>query len=170
MITFWQRVDHGVRQLSPFATTVLLVVLNAIPLPIPDYRTIVPFVPLMAVYYWAIYRPDLMPVLAVFFIGLLQDVLSGAPLGFNAFLFLATHGIVRSQRRFILGHGFFVVWAIFVMIVAGVGGVSWLVATILYRSAVPSAPAVAQLALTLAAFPFVAWILLKVQRTFLLRP
>ena len=168
MITFWQRVDHFVRHLSPFATTVLLVVLNAIPLPIPDYRTVVPLVPLMAIYYWAMYRPDLMPVLAVFFVGLLEDVLTGAPLGFNAFLFLATHGIVRSQRRFILGHGFFVIWAVFVVIVAGVGGLSWLVATILYQGAVPPAPAVAQLGLTLAVFPCIAWLLLKVQRTFLM--
>jgi rod shape-determining protein MreD len=169
MITFWQRLDSIVRHLAPFATTVLLVVLNAIPLPIPDYRTIVPLVPLMAIFYWAMYRPDLMPVLAVFFIGLLEDVLTGAPLGQNAFVFLATHGIVRGQSRFILGHGFFVVWAVFVMIVAGAGGVSWLVATFLYRGVVPPAPAVAQLALTLAMFPCVAWLLLKVQRAFLVR-
>ena len=39
---------------------------------------------LMAVYYWSAYRPTLVPLWFVFFMGLLLDLLSGAPIGLNA--------------------------------------------------------------------------------------
>lgn len=163
----WHRLDRAVRHVAPFAVTVMLVVLNAIPLPIPDYRSIVPLVPLMAVYYWALYRPDLMPVGAVFVVGLLEDVLTGAPLGLNAFLFLLVHGLIRSRRRLIAGKGFAIVWVVFMLVVLGVGFVSWVVASLLYDASIRLEPAITQLMLTLVLYPCLAWLLIRVQRSFL---
>lgn len=163
----WHRLDRAARHVAPFAVTILLVMLNAIPLPIPDYRSIVPLVPLMAIYYWALYRPDLMPIGAVFLVGLLEDVLTGAPLGLNALLFLSVHGLIRSRRRMLVGKGFAVGWTIFMLVVVGVGIVSWLVASLLYDAPVRLEPAITQLMLTLVLYPCLAWVLIRVQRTFL---
>ena len=168
-LALFERVDRLGRRLAPFVTTVLLVVLNAIPLPLPDYRTVMPFLPLMAVFYWALYRPAFMPAAAVFVIGVLEDVFSGAPLGFNALLFLVVHGLVRSQRRLLAGRGFFHVWVAFAVVMCVTGAVNYLSATVVLGGAVRPEPALAQLLLTLALFPCLAWVLVRVQRTFLAR-
>lgn len=167
MTALWHRLDRAVRHVSPFVVTVMLVVLNAIPLPVPDYRSIVPLVPLMAIYYWALYRPELMPIGAVFLVGILEDVLTGAPLGLNAFLFLLVHSLIRSRRRLIAGKGFTVAWIVFMLVVLGAGVVSWLVAALLYDAPIRLEPAVTQLTLTLALYPCLAWFLIRVQRAFL---
>lgn len=164
---FWHRLDRAARRVSPFVVTVMLVILNAIPLPIPDYRSIVPLVPLMAIYYWALYRPDLMPIGAVFLVGVLEDVLTGSPLGLNAFLFLVVHSLIRSRRRMIAGKGFLVAWIVFLLVVLGVGLTSWLVASLLYDAPIRIEPALTQLALTLVLYPCLAWLLIRVQRAFL---
>ena len=164
---FWYRLDRAARHVAPFVITVMLVVLNAIPLPVPDYRSIVPLIPLMAIYYWALYRPDLMPIGAVFLVGILEDVLTGAPLGLNAFLFLLVHSLIRSRSRMIAGKGFAVVWIVFMLVLLGAGIVSWLVASLLYDAPIRMAPAVTQLMLTLVLYPCLAWLLIRVQRAFL---
>jgi len=164
---FWHRLNRAARHAAPFVITVLLVVLNAIPLPVPDYRSIVPLVPLMAIYYWALYRPDLMPSGAVFVVGILEDVLTGAPLGLNALLFLLVHSLIRSRRRMIAGKGFAVAWVVFLLVVLGAGVVSWLVASLLYDAPIRMEPAITQLMLTLVLYPCLAWLLIRVQRAFL---
>src|SRR3546814_20093008 len=45
---------------------------------------------LMAIYYWAVVRPNMFPVYAVFVVGLLTDLLSAGPIGLWAF---------RSEER-----------------------------------------------------------------------
>jgi rod shape-determining protein MreD len=85
----WQRLDLWARNSTPFGIAVLLVILNVVPTSIPDYATISPTLALIAVYHWAIYRPNLLPLTAVFALGLLQDILSGAPLGVYALVFLS---------------------------------------------------------------------------------
>lgn len=163
----WHRLDRAARHVAPFVITVMLVVLNAIPLPVPDYRSIVPLIPLMAIYYWALYRPDLMPIGAVFLVGILEDVLTGAPLGLNTLLFLLVHSLIRSRRRMIAGKGFAVVWIVFMLVVLGAGIVSWLVASLLYDAPIRLEPVATQLMLTLVLYPCLAWLLIRVQRAFL---
>lgn len=155
------------RQLTPFGLTLILVVLNVVPLHVPGYARIVPVLPLMAIYHWAIYRPRLMPSYAVFAIGLLQDVLTGVPLGVNALVFIGVNGIVLSQRRFFIGKSFAVVWLGFALVAAGAALASWILISIF--NLVPIAPDAAffQYLLTLGCFPFLAWVFLRWQQTFL---
>ena len=72
--------------------------------------------PLMAVYHWAIFRPRLLPAYAVFLAGLLQDILSGAPLGVNALVFLVAYGVVLSQKKFFTGKSFLILWLGFALV------------------------------------------------------
>ena len=63
---------------------------------IPGYAEIAPVLALMAVYHWAIYRPNLMPLWSIFVLGVLQDLLSGVPLGLYILVFLTVYGVVLS--------------------------------------------------------------------------
>ena len=69
--------------LLPVATTVLAMLLSIQPVHIPGYEAVTPAFTLMAAYHWTIYRPDLLPALALFVIGTLQDLLTGGPGGWS---------------------------------------------------------------------------------------
>ena len=115
----WQRMDLLARQLMPSMLTLVLVIINVVPLHIPGFSRVAPLLPLIAVYHWAAFRPRLLPAYAVFLIGLFQDILTGAPIGVNAFVFLAVYGAVLSQKRFFIGKSFFILWLGFSLIAAG---------------------------------------------------
>ena len=70
--TFWHQLDTMARQSTPFMLTLVLVIFIQLPLYIPEFAHIMPLLPLMAIYHWAIYRSELLPAYAVFLIGLLQ--------------------------------------------------------------------------------------------------
>lgn len=165
--TFGQRLDFYTRNSLPVLVTLLLVLVNVIPLHVPGLSRIVPILPLMAVYQWAVYRPNLMPPLAVFFIGLMFDVLSGAPLGVNALVFLPVYGVVIYQQRFFTGKSFLVVWMGFGIVAFGASVLSWAMVSILSASLVEPRAAIFQYLLNFGFFPLLAWIFLRWQNTLL---
>ncbi|MGH6954372.1 MAG: rod shape-determining protein MreD [Alphaproteobacteria bacterium] len=164
---FWRRIDRVIRWLAPFATSVLFLVLAAIPLPIPGYQSIAPALALTAVYYWSIFRPDLMPAPAVFVVGILEDAHTGAPLGTNSLVFLVVSASVFRQRRVVLGKPFAVMWWGFGLTAAGAVLASWFIASLLSDRMLPPGPALMHYLMTLAVFPAFAWVLLRMHRAFL---
>jgi rod shape-determining protein MreD len=132
-----------------------------------DFTTAVPLLPLISVYHWAIYRPQLLPTYAVFLIGVLQDILTGSPIGVNALVFLLVYGAVISQKTFFSGRSFFVLWIGFGLIAAGASVTNWLVISILNVAIVGIQTAFLQYILTLGFFPAAAWAFLRWQNAFL---
>lgn len=159
----WVQMDTWVRHLVPFGITMILLLLTALPLHLPGLAAIVPMLPLMGVYYWAIYRPDLLPAWVAFVLGLLYDVIAGTPLGVNALVLLAVQGIAASQRRFFLGKSFVVAWWAFGLLAAGVAGASWLLVSILIGTTLDPGPVIFQYLLTLGLFPLLTWALARIQ-------
>lgn len=162
-----QQIDLAARRLFPFALSVLLVVLSVVPLPVPGYGLVVPAFGLMAVYYWAIHRPDLLPAVAVFTLGLLEDILSGAPMGVNTLVFLLVYGVMRNQRRPFLGKPFPVMWFGFLLVAPSAEFVQWLASSVLVGRLIPPQAILVQTALTIALYPWLTWLLAAAQRSFL---
>lgn len=165
--TLWQRLDAVARNLTPFGLTLVLVILSVVPLHLPDFQRVAPGLALMAVYHWAIYRPNLLPASVVFLIGVLQDALTGLPLGVSALVFLTVYGVVLSQRRFFAGKSFVIVWLGFAMVAAGAAVQSWLLVSVFNTAFLNPEAAFYQYVVTVGAFPLLAWIFLRWQRTFL---
>ena len=165
--TFGQRLDIVTRNSLPVLLTLLLVLLNVIPLHIPGLSQVMPVFPLMAVYHWAIYRPHLMPPLAVFFIGACYDVLSGTPLGVNALVFLIVYGVVVFQQRFFAGKSFVVVWLGFGLMALGASVVSWTLVSILAVAVVEPKAVFFQFVMNFSCFPLLAWLFLYFQNAYL---
>ncbi len=165
--TFWGKVDTAARRLTPFGLTVILVLIGAVPLHVPGFTSVTPLLPMIGIYYWAIYRPDLMPVAAVFIIGLLYDALSGTPMGVNAAIFVIVHGIIDSQRRFFAGKSFTIIWLGFLLVSAGALLTTWLLVSAFYGTLVTSEALIFQYVITLGCFPLLSWALLRWQRAFL---
>jgi len=159
--------DLLARQLTPAMLTLVLVIINVLPMHIPGFSRVAPLLPLMAIYHWAIFRPHLLPAYVVFLIGILQDILTGAPIGVNAFIFLLAYGAVLSQKSFFLGKSFFILWLGFALVAAGTSVMSWIAISILNVSVVEPKTVVFQYLMTLGFFPAVAWAFMRWQRAFL---
>lgn len=163
----WHRLDLLARNLWPFALTVLLVIVTQVPLHIAAYSSIIPSLALIAVYYWTIHRPDLMPVWAVFLIGLFQDLLGAGPMGLGILTLLAVHVMVAAQRRSFASASFFVIWLNFVLVAAGAQLLLWLLASAYAGRLIESGAVIFQYLVTIAFYPCLGWIFAQGQRAFL---
>jgi rod shape-determining protein MreD len=163
----WTRLDGFARGISPFALTLAFLMAATVPLRVPDLSPILPSVGLIAVYYWLVHRPDLMPVWAVFLIGLIQDLLGGGPLGVGPFVLLVLFAAVTSLRRAFSGAGFLLLWLIFLPLAAGAFTLSWLFGSLIVDQMVAARPVFFQYLTTIAFYPCLTWIFIQAQRAFL---
>lgn len=165
----FQRLDKSARHLAPFLTSVILVMLSALPVYIPGYGQVAVDVGLMTVFYWAIYRPDLFPAIAAFVLGLWQDILVGSPIGLHALILLLANWAIVSQRTFFQGKSFAVIWWCFSLVALAASIVSWVIVCALNVTLVSPVAVLFQAALTVGVFPFMAWLLARAQHA-IVRP
>jgi rod shape-determining protein MreD len=156
-------------RLVPAVTTLIFAVISVVPLHIPGFAAVMPALALMAAYHWTIYRPDSLPLGAVFFIGLLLDLLNGTSyLGTTALMLLLARTVVLGQRRHLVNRVFPVLWLGFLVLTAGAIGFEWLLVSLLQGTLLGPRPFVFQAVLTVACFPAGSYLLAWVHRAFLL--
>lgn len=166
-ISTWQRVDRFGRNLAPGALSIFLLLLSAVPVRLPEFSVTAPILVLGAVFYWTIHRPDLLRPSALFVIGMLQDLVSGGPIGVSSLILVMLHWILLNQRRLFLAGTFGFMWFGFALTVFSALTLRWLVHSALDAAPMPVPPVVFQGLMTLALFPVLAWIFVRVHRTFL---
>lgn len=142
-----------VRAGTPFMLGLVGVIILALPLRLFEGFAPTPIIPLVVVFFWSIYAPAYMPSASVFFIGLLQDLLTGGPLGLWAVVYLVTQYIVLSQRPYFLGREQKVVWLGFTLAAAGASLILWLVMSLMSGVLLPIRGIVAQMAATVLIYP-----------------
>lgn len=162
---FWQRLDQVSRDLAPAALTVVLVLAMGIPLGLPAQHGVMPVPAIAAVYFWTLYRPALMAPLAVFLLGVLSDLLTGAPLGVHPLLLLLLHAVVLTQRRVLARQSFLLVWIVFATFASAALGLGWVLRALLSFRLLPAEPALYELALTIAIYPALSWLFVRVERS-----
>lgn len=153
-----QRLDRFARNLLPAFLSVVLVLLSAVPFYVPGYGQVAANWALMAVFYWSVYRPELMPNLLAFGLGLFLDILVGAPPGMNALILGLARAIVVTQSRVFRGISFTVLWCGFALIAIAAAMLKWMLASALNLTILIPDPALFQAALTIALFPFLVWV------------
>lgn len=166
---FWNKLDRIARHLAPFLMTTSLLVLNHVPLHIAGLSRITPVLAMIAVFHWGIFRPDLLPVYAVFIIGLLQDFLGGGALGVWTFIFLIVYKVAMLQRRFFVGKGFVLVWLGFGVLSAGAMFSAWFLNAVLFGVFSNIQAPFYQFFVTLGFYGPVGFIFLRCQQMFLAR-
>lgn len=154
--TFSQRLDLIARNILPAMLGVVFLLLSAIPFYIPGYGVVAANLVLMAVFYWAVHRPDLLPPITVFLIGLLQDILVGMPPGMNAFVLLLVRTLAVSQGRVFRGRSFLILWWGFGMVALASAFVVWALSAMYVLALIDPTPGLFQAAMTTALFPFLA--------------
>lgn len=158
------RVDNFAARLLPVATMLLATAISIQPAPIPGYAALAPAFSLMVVYHWTIYRPDLLPPLALFLIGVVQDLLSGAPVGTTALVLLLTRAVVLRHRRHFVNRPFPFVWAGFTMLTGGAMLLLWTLHCLLDGLLSDFRGTVFRAVLTISVFPAASFFLGRTQR------
>lgn len=162
--TLLQRADVALREATPALLTLVLIVFDVVPLRLPEFAVIVPSFALMSVYFWTLYRADLMPAPVVFGLGVFQDILSGGPLGVGAFVLLAAHGAVMNQRRVLMRRTFAIGWFGFFGVALGAFTLNWLIMTALSLTLFDPLAAGVQYVMTVALYPVIAGAMVALQR------
>ena len=159
-----QRADRFARSLTPLLLTLALALVAALPFRVPYFPPVAPFLVLISVYYWSLYRPELLPAPAVLLVGVVHDVLGGGPMGLAALTLLLVHGVARSQRGVLLGKSFAVEWWGFMLIAVATAAVMWLLAALYHVSLIDPLPVAVQAFLTIALYPVLSWLFARSAR------
>jgi rod shape-determining protein MreD len=165
--TLWHRLDQAARAMSPFAITILLIMAGALPQRSPEVAPVIPALAMASVYYWSVFRPDLMPPWVIFLIGLFQDLLGGGPIGVQILGLLLIHVLVETQRRFFAHATFAMLWIVFAFFAAGVEFLIWILSSLLLETLVDPSAVLLQYFATVAAYPLLSWLFGRAQQAFL---
>jgi rod shape-determining protein MreD len=145
----------------------LFLLLTLVSFSMPHAGDFKPFFLLMAVYYWAIYRPTVMPVAYTFILGLVVDIMAGLNLGLTALLLIGAQIIVQRSRLFLMGQPFVMVWLGFAILCFSYAVALWLLISIASWEFAPLGALVQTLiagGLSILLFPLASVILQAVHR------
>lgn len=162
--TIWQRLEQTARNWFPAITALVMVLVEVVAWPLPYMGSVAPSLGLVAVYYWAVHRPDLFRPHTVFVLGLLHDVICYLPLGLSALIYVAAHQLLISQRRFFVRQSFVMLWSGFAITATAAMLGDWLILSAYNGHWMAFVPALLQTVLTVALFPLPAWLLINTQR------
>ncbi len=149
----WQNFDVTARNITPSLLLLFLVVLGQLPFSLPGDSAVTPYFVLMAVFYWGLHRPDLLPASVVFLVGLVQDALEGEPFGVNAFVLIAVYWFVASQQRHFGDRSFMVLWLVFALVALVAEALRWLLVSTLTTTMIAPWPVTFEYLMTVALYP-----------------
>ncbi len=158
------RVNSVAARALPIVSTIIAAIVSILPLRIPGYAALTPAFTLMAAYHWTIYRPDLLPPLALFTVGLTEDLLVGAPTGVSALLLLLVYTVVLSYRRYFVNRTFPFVWSGFTILAVGAMLGLWALHCVLDATLLDFRVTIFRTVLTIAIFPVASFLLGRAQR------
>ena len=155
---------HAGRMAIPYILLLVLFLLGFISMPLPHMGAVKPYFVLMAIYYWSIYRPTLMPPYLCFFMGLAMDALSGGPLGLSAMILVMMQWTVRSQRRFLRGQPYVTAWAVFALILTLFAALQWALFGLIHMQWPTIMPVIGSVAMSLFLYPFLTLLFVAVHK------
>ena len=163
MHTAVRRLRQDLVATAPLLSALVLVLLGSMPLYIGHVGAVMPQLGVAAVFYWTIYRPDLMTYGAAFAVGLVADIVSGAPLGSTALAVIVVRRLVLAQRRYMIGKPFQVLWTGFLLASLAAAAIAWCAASLYLFHLIEVGPLLVRVAMSMVMFPAVAWLLARCQ-------
>ncbi|MBS40954.1 MAG: rod shape-determining protein MreD [Rhodospirillales bacterium] len=161
------RLDMFARRCFPVLAGIFFVLISTVPYYIPGFGPVVPNVVLIAVFFWVIHHAEFVPTATVFFIGLLLDILSGAPPGINAATLVLVRTLLVMQSKVFRGKSFLLLWWGFSLVAFLVGLVIWALSAFYHMILLNPLPIIFQMLMTITIFPFFSWVFAKLHQKFL---
>lgn len=166
-LSLFAALDDSARRFVPLVSTLILLIVSFMQLPLPYAGSLMPPLALMGTFYWSVYRPDRFGILAAFAIGLMQDLLMGSPLGITAFLYAALQQLLARRQHIFKGGRFALLWIGYIAAQVMVSAAQWLCWSWLAHRLYPVTPFALQLVLALCLFPPIGWGLSRLHTAFL---
>jgi rod shape-determining protein MreD len=158
------RLSRHVWPLVPFVTVVIAILMTILPYGIAHGLFATPAFALIPVFFWATYKPDLLPIPAVFLAGLLQDLVTAGPLGLWAVIFLITYSVTIWQSEQIEGQPLRVQWLGFAATTAVALIAGWFLASVYFSAFLRPLPILIHAVTTVLVFPLIAWLFVYLER------
>ncbi|MEM6902866.1 MAG: rod shape-determining protein MreD [Pseudomonadota bacterium] len=148
-------------RLLPSLTLLLMLIIGLL-LPANSWTgQSVPPLLVIAVFIWAVYRPEFLPVPVVFGFGVVFDALLGLPLGISAVLLVAIYWPLTLQRRIFLREPFPFLWLAFALILTGIELARWGLIAALTLELPPVGLVLANIGFGCGIFPVIGWLLIR---------
>lgn len=96
---------HSVKLLA-----LLGLLITFVPLKLTGIHQIMPSLEILILFYWAIYRPNLLPIWFLFILGIIADSVMGTPLGASALTYIILYSILKKYRRLLGVETFMIIW------------------------------------------------------------
>ena len=168
--TFRQKCDLAIRQTLPFLTAFIAALLMATQTHVPRLNSMMPMLTLGVVFFWAVHRPLLFGMGSAFVIGLMQDLITGVPLGLGTFILLLTRAGVTPQARLFLGKPLVVHWWGFILLALVAALLSWVLAAMILGVIAPIGQVLMSALLGVVVFPVVYGICSMIERLLVEEP
>ena len=162
--TFGEKLAAVLRQILPTGIALVSAVFMGTQTRVPGLASVLPDLPLIVVYYWSVVRPQSLGAGSAFAIGILQDLVTGLPLGLSAMALVATRIVIARQSRFFIGKSFWVYWWGYAVVVLAVGLRQWLLALVVLGLKAPILQVLAAAVLGFGVFPLVYWLCDRIER------
>ena len=158
------QIEYYVRMSAAQILLFVMLCFSMVPSPFPETLTFFPNLFLMALYYWAVFRPSFIPLPLVFAYGLLIDSVAGFPIGLNALLLMLIVLFVRGQRHILMSQTFPLIWTGFVLLVIGFEAVQYGIMSLTYMQFLEPNPSLYKAVASVIVFPLICQILVPVHR------
>jgi rod shape-determining protein MreD len=155
---------QGLARLAPAAVTIVALLTDFSPTGALGPAAPAPYFGVMAVYYWSLYYPRLMPRWFAFMAGLLHDALSSAPLGLMALTLLIVREFCNSQRQLLLSASFLQIWFGYGLAAAMASGLGWVIFGVFQGDFAMKLSDWVAFGVSVALFPLVAWLFNRAER------
>ncbi|MBS4773239.1 MAG: hypothetical protein KHX55_03060 [Proteobacteria bacterium] len=160
-----ENINSLFQRLLPLLSSVFLVLLSYLPLNFLFLNTIHPAIGLICGYFWLVHRPDLFNLWSICCLGLVDDVISAAPMGSSIFAMLVLYVLTNAASKFLTAKPFVVLWYGFVALSLGTILLRWLVVSVYYSRFLPLGVLFFSYLITVFCYPLVSLLLAFVQNT-----
>jgi rod shape-determining protein MreD len=149
----------------PWVSTALLILLAAAPLGLPGQAVLPACLATGCVFFWSLFRPNAMPPVLVFGLGVLLDLCEFGPLGVSVLVLLTTQALALRWRRELAVTGFLPAWLAFVAVAGIAAALQWGLTSMLTWRVCPPGPGLLQAGLTAGLYPALALPLVRAHQT-----
>lgn len=152
---------------TPQLSALILFILYMAPPPFGFLTMIKPLLLLITVFYWMVYRPDLLSLGTLFAFGIIEDLVSVTPVGINTLCYILLYIAVNGQQSFFIGKSFVETWWVFSITSFGFIFLKWFFISISQAAFIPFYTTFFCYLMTVMFYPLIAQILSFVQNKLL---
>lgn len=161
------RLSQAVSMIVPLGFGFFGILLGMLPLRLDAGVGFTPLFALMPIYFWGLFRPAILPPGSAFGLGLAQDLLTGAPVGLHALVFMLAFALVVAQRPLFSQRLLQGAWFGFGVTVAFAALALWIMSSIYIGEPQSLLPALAQIAASAIVYPLAANLFILTERRLL---